>query len=427
MVLHAFDVVINGVVVEAEEFEEIGEELMAMGDVSGEGLARGGEGKATIFFVFEESVCIEALDHVSHASLRNIESGGDVDDACVTLRVDEFENLFEIIFDRGRGGAVGGASDGAHGARVGFFGNERKAGSSGGGGGAGEAFSFAPSAEEEEGAEGKESGDDGDGNHESEGGGGEGGEEFGGGENGVEEAGGGQCGEAAGEGLACVEGSRGTASRDDGEGPSEPFVDSDDERGREQGSGKDGGWGTDEIECVVNGGEVVGEDFGEGCDAEHQESGPTGEPEEIIRKLDEFELCCGGSDKDGDKDAESGSSAEGDTGDDSNDGGRVFRWGKVGHSHFRVWTGVPVSLFKGKSFSTRLAAGESFYRGEGVGSPERNASTAAVAGSFGVPRRLLSFTWSVSFAAKRDTGTCPSLRTAASRVAWAALSGWLLT
>ncbi|MEY5016416.1 MAG: hypothetical protein RIS92_2774, partial [Verrucomicrobiota bacterium] len=120
VVLHALNVVINGVVVEAEEFEEIGEELMAMGDVPGEGLARGGEGKATIFFVFEESVCIEALDHVSHASLRNIESGGDVDDACVTLRVDEFENLFEIIFDRGRGGAIGGTSDGAHGARVVF-------------------------------------------------------------------------------------------------------------------------------------------------------------------------------------------------------------------------------------------------------------------------------------------------------------------
>ncbi|MEY5016415.1 MAG: hypothetical protein RIS92_2773 [Verrucomicrobiota bacterium] len=124
-----------------------------------------------------------------------------------------------------------------------------------------------------------------------------------------------------------MEGSRGTASCDDGEGPSEPFVDSDDERGGEQGSGKDGGWGTDEIECVVNGGEVVGKDFGEGCDAEHQESGPTGEPEEIIGKLDELELCGRGGCKNRDEDAESRGGAEGHASDDSHDGGRVFRGG----------------------------------------------------------------------------------------------------
>ncbi len=111
---HSFDVVVNGVVVEAEEFEEIGKELMAMGDVSGEGFARGGERKASVLFVFQESVCIEALDHVGDARLRDIEPSGDVDDACVTLGINQFEDLFEVIFDRRGSGSVLGAADSAH-------------------------------------------------------------------------------------------------------------------------------------------------------------------------------------------------------------------------------------------------------------------------------------------------------------------------
>ena len=111
---HSFDVVVNGVVVEAEELEEIGKELVAMGDVSGEGFARGGERKASVLFVFQESVCIEALDHVGDARLRDIEPSGDVDDACVTLGINEFEDLFEVIFDRGGSGSVLGAADSAH-------------------------------------------------------------------------------------------------------------------------------------------------------------------------------------------------------------------------------------------------------------------------------------------------------------------------
>ncbi len=212
-----------------------------------------------------------------------------------------------------------------------------RGGASGSAGGTGEGFSFAPGAEEEEGAEGEEGGDDGDGYNEGEGGRGEGGEEFGGGENGVEEAGGGQGGEAAGEGLARVKGPCGTASCDDGEGPAEPFVDSDDERGREQGSGEDGGRGADEIECVVNGWEVVGEQFREGRDAQHEQGGPTGEPEKIIGKLDELELCCGGRDKNRDEDTKSRGGAEGDAGDDSDDGGRVFRGGQVCHLVSGLW------------------------------------------------------------------------------------------
>jgi hypothetical protein len=46
--------------------------------------------------------------------LRDIEPSGDVDDACVTLGINEFEDLFEVIFDRGGSGSVLGAADSAH-------------------------------------------------------------------------------------------------------------------------------------------------------------------------------------------------------------------------------------------------------------------------------------------------------------------------
>ena len=52
---------------------------------------------------------------------------------------------------------------------------------------------------------------------------------------------------------------------------------------------------------------------------------------------------------------------------------------------------------------------------------------AAVAESFGVPSRLLSLTWSVSFPAKSATGTLASLRHEARRVACAELSGCAAT
>lgn len=69
VVLHALDVVMDDLGVEAEEGEEIGEELVAAGDVAGEGLAGGGEDEAAVFFVFEEALCVEALDHVGDAGL----------------------------------------------------------------------------------------------------------------------------------------------------------------------------------------------------------------------------------------------------------------------------------------------------------------------------------------------------------------------
>lgn len=85
MVLHALDVVMDDLVIQAEELEEIGQQMVPVGDVAGEGLARGGEDQAAVFFVLEEALRIEALDHVGDAGLGNLETGSDIDDSGVAL------------------------------------------------------------------------------------------------------------------------------------------------------------------------------------------------------------------------------------------------------------------------------------------------------------------------------------------------------
>ena len=113
VMLHPLDVVVDDLVVEAEELEEIGEEVVAVGDVAGEGFAGGGEDEAAVFLVLEETLGVEALDHVGDAGLGNLEAGGDVHDAGVALGVDEFEDSLEVILDggggtEGRGGIFAG-------------------------------------------------------------------------------------------------------------------------------------------------------------------------------------------------------------------------------------------------------------------------------------------------------------------------------
>ena len=101
VMFHSFDVVINDTIAQAKELQKISEQFMAMRDAAGELFAGLGQDKTAIFFVFEQAFSIEALDHVGHAGLGNVQSRRDVDDSGVALGIDELENAFEIIFDRG--------------------------------------------------------------------------------------------------------------------------------------------------------------------------------------------------------------------------------------------------------------------------------------------------------------------------------------
>lgn len=101
MMFHAFHVVVDGVVVQIEELEEVGEQLVSARDVPGEGFTGSGQGEAAILLVFQQTIGVEALDHVGDAGLRDVEARCDVDHACVALGVDEFEDLFEIVLHCG--------------------------------------------------------------------------------------------------------------------------------------------------------------------------------------------------------------------------------------------------------------------------------------------------------------------------------------
>ena len=64
VVLHAFDVIMNHVLVEAQESEEIGEQLVPPRNIAGESLASDRQNQSAILLVFEEPITVEALDHV---------------------------------------------------------------------------------------------------------------------------------------------------------------------------------------------------------------------------------------------------------------------------------------------------------------------------------------------------------------------------
>ena len=102
VVLHALHVVVDHVLRQAERLEEVGQQLVAAGDVARERLARRGQREAAVTFVLEQSFRVEALDHVGHARLADFQAGGDVHDARITLGIDEFENLLQIILHGGR-------------------------------------------------------------------------------------------------------------------------------------------------------------------------------------------------------------------------------------------------------------------------------------------------------------------------------------
>lgn len=192
----------------------------------------------------------------------------------------------------------------------------------------GSAF-FAHVACDEEEGEREEDGDDCGGDEKGEGGGGEGSKEFSDGDDGVEETGGCQGGDASGEGFSEVKGGCCSAACDDGEGPAQPVVHADDEGGGEEGTCYEGGWGTDHVECVVDGGDVIGEQFGEGGHAEERDGWPGAEPGEILGELDDAAACGDGGDEQGDEDAKPCCGAECDSGDEAGSDGGEFVGGGV--------------------------------------------------------------------------------------------------
>ena len=111
MVFHSLNVAVDGIFVDVEEFEEPGQGFVAVDDGACDAQAFLGEGGAPVFLMGDEAFGIQPLQHVSDAGLGDFEFFRNVDGACVSLFLDEVEDLFKIVV---AGGGAAGAMGGWH-------------------------------------------------------------------------------------------------------------------------------------------------------------------------------------------------------------------------------------------------------------------------------------------------------------------------
>jgi len=100
VVFHSFHIMLDHAIVQTKQLEEVSQELVTSGNITGQGLTGSGEDQPAVLLVIEEAIAIEALNHVSNAGLRDAEIRGDIDDPGVSLGVNQFEDPLEIIFHR---------------------------------------------------------------------------------------------------------------------------------------------------------------------------------------------------------------------------------------------------------------------------------------------------------------------------------------
>ena len=72
MVLHALDVLINYPVVNTEQPEKFGEQLVPSCDSASQFFTGGSQNKTAVLFIFEKPLSVEPLNHVRDAGLRNL-------------------------------------------------------------------------------------------------------------------------------------------------------------------------------------------------------------------------------------------------------------------------------------------------------------------------------------------------------------------
>src|SRR5882724_12926854 len=71
VVFHSLYIVINDAVVEAKKSQEIRQKFVPLGDLMCQALAGCCQNKSAIFFVFQQPLGVQSLNHVGHACLRN--------------------------------------------------------------------------------------------------------------------------------------------------------------------------------------------------------------------------------------------------------------------------------------------------------------------------------------------------------------------
>ena len=98
-----FDIAVDGVLVDVEEAEKLGEQFVPVDNGAARCVATlVGEDRSAVLLVLDEPLGIEALEHVGHAGLRDPETARNVDRAGVALLLDEMQDLLEVVVHRDR-------------------------------------------------------------------------------------------------------------------------------------------------------------------------------------------------------------------------------------------------------------------------------------------------------------------------------------
>lgn len=98
---HSFDIVVDNTLIQAKQSKKVRQKSMPARDISRDRFTGRGQDQAAIFLILEQAFRVEPLHHVCDASLRDFETGGDIDHTGIALRIDQLENAFKVIFDRG--------------------------------------------------------------------------------------------------------------------------------------------------------------------------------------------------------------------------------------------------------------------------------------------------------------------------------------
>ena len=97
VMLHAFNIAVDGFLIDIEEAQKLGEEFVPVDDCLCDPLSFTGKDRSPVFLMFNKALGIQPLEHVGDAGLGYLEALGNVDRPGVSLFLDQVQDLLEVI------------------------------------------------------------------------------------------------------------------------------------------------------------------------------------------------------------------------------------------------------------------------------------------------------------------------------------------
>lgn len=97
MMFHPFHIPVDGIFVDVKKPEELGQEFVPVHDCFCNLLPLWSQGRASILFVFHQTLRVEALKHVCNTGLRDAQALRDVNRSGISLFFYEMQDLLKIV------------------------------------------------------------------------------------------------------------------------------------------------------------------------------------------------------------------------------------------------------------------------------------------------------------------------------------------